>query len=182
MIGQVTPQLRVVQGSINARVSSCRATWRPTSRCSIAASRSARNAARSPQEGSTPWESWRDLFITLAGVYQAPGGPDEDRPEVRLRGWQAPYFDDASAAATGIPRPDGSSRLRPSRGAMAPVSRRPGMAPYGCTVMPPRARSRGNVLNCRAWHPGDQTQVRQALRAELDLASGSCCLERRQCC
>jgi hypothetical protein len=59
MIGQVTPQLRVVQGSINARVSSCRATWRPTSRCSIAASRSARNAAGLPQERSTPYESRR---------------------------------------------------------------------------------------------------------------------------
>ena len=43
-----------------------------------------------------------DLFITLDGVYQAPGGPDEDREGgFQFGGWQAPYFDDESGAAVG---------------------------------------------------------------------------------
>jgi dihydrofolate reductase len=43
-----------------------------------------------------------DLFITLDGVYQAPGGAEED-PEhgFEFGGWQAPYFDDESAAVIG---------------------------------------------------------------------------------
>jgi dihydrofolate reductase len=43
-----------------------------------------------------------DLFISLDGVYQAPGGPDEDREGgFEYGGWQAPYFDDESGAAIG---------------------------------------------------------------------------------
>ncbi|WP_448808627.1 dihydrofolate reductase family protein [Agromyces bauzanensis] len=43
-----------------------------------------------------------DLFITLDGVYQAPGGPDEDREGgFEFGGWQAPYFDDESGEAIG---------------------------------------------------------------------------------
>lgn len=43
-----------------------------------------------------------DLFITLDGVYQAPGGPDEDRSGgFAYGGWQAPYFDDESGAMIG---------------------------------------------------------------------------------
>ena len=43
-----------------------------------------------------------DLFITLDGVYQAPGGPDEDRSGgFRHGGWQAPYLDDESGAMIG---------------------------------------------------------------------------------
>ena len=43
-----------------------------------------------------------DLFITLDGVYQAPGGPDEDREGgFAFGGWQAPYFDDESGEAIG---------------------------------------------------------------------------------
>jgi len=43
-----------------------------------------------------------DLFITLDGVYQAPGGPDED-PEggFEFGGWQGPYFDDETGEAIG---------------------------------------------------------------------------------
>ena len=43
-----------------------------------------------------------DLFITLDGVYQAPGGPDED-PEggFEFGGWQGPYFDHESGEAIG---------------------------------------------------------------------------------
>lgn len=43
-----------------------------------------------------------DLFITLDGVYQAPGGPEED-PEHGFEhgGWQAPYLDDESGAVIG---------------------------------------------------------------------------------
>ncbi|PLC12621.1 deaminase [Kocuria flava] len=38
-----------------------------------------------------------DLFLTLDGVYQAPGGPDEDRTGgFEHGGWQGAYFDDAS--------------------------------------------------------------------------------------
>lgn len=41
-----------------------------------------------------------DLFITLDGVYQAPGTPDEDREGgFEFGGWQAPYFDDESGQA-----------------------------------------------------------------------------------
>jgi dihydrofolate reductase len=43
-----------------------------------------------------------DLFITLDGVYQAPGGPDEDREGgFEFGGWQAPYFDNESGEAIG---------------------------------------------------------------------------------
>jgi dihydrofolate reductase len=43
-----------------------------------------------------------DLFITLDGVYQAPGGPDEDREGgFEYGGWQGAYFDDESGAVIG---------------------------------------------------------------------------------
>jgi dihydrofolate reductase len=43
-----------------------------------------------------------DLFITLDGVYQAPGGPDEDREGgFEFGGWQGAYFDDESGEAIG---------------------------------------------------------------------------------
>ncbi|MFE5672152.1 dihydrofolate reductase family protein [Agromyces sp. NPDC056523] len=43
-----------------------------------------------------------DLFITLDGVYQAPGGPEEDPSNhFEYGGWQAPYFDDESGAVIG---------------------------------------------------------------------------------
>jgi dihydrofolate reductase len=43
-----------------------------------------------------------DLFITLDGVYQAPGGPEEDPSGgFEFGGWQAPYFDDESGAVIG---------------------------------------------------------------------------------
>jgi dihydrofolate reductase len=50
-----------------------------------------------------------DLFITLDGVYQAPGGPDEDPSGgFGFGGWQAPYVDDVSGAMIrdGIDRLD----------------------------------------------------------------------------
>lgn len=50
-----------------------------------------------------------DLFITLDGVYQAPGGPEED-PEggFAFGGWQGAYFDDETGEAimAGINRMD----------------------------------------------------------------------------
>ena len=43
-----------------------------------------------------------DLFITLDGVYQAPGGPDEDREGgFAFGGWQAPYIDEESGVVIG---------------------------------------------------------------------------------
>ena len=43
-----------------------------------------------------------DLFITLDGVYQAPGGPDEDREGgFEYGGWQGAYFDDESGEVIG---------------------------------------------------------------------------------
>ncbi|PQZ86990.1 deaminase [Arthrobacter sp. MYb227] len=50
-----------------------------------------------------------DLFITLDGVYQAPGGPEEDLSDgFELGGWQGAYFDDESgkAISAGIERMD----------------------------------------------------------------------------
>ena len=41
-----------------------------------------------------------DLFITLDGVYQAPGGSEEDRTDgFAFGGWQAPFGDDAIGAS-----------------------------------------------------------------------------------
>ncbi|MEO5885781.1 MAG: dihydrofolate reductase family protein [Candidatus Limnocylindrales bacterium] len=41
-----------------------------------------------------------DLFLTLDGVYQAPGGSDEDRAGgFEYGGWQAPFTDDAIGAS-----------------------------------------------------------------------------------
>lgn len=43
-----------------------------------------------------------DLFLTLDGVYQAPGGPEEDPSGgFAYGGWQAPYLDDESGAVIG---------------------------------------------------------------------------------
>ena len=43
-----------------------------------------------------------DLFISLDGVYQAPGGPDEDREGgFEFGGWQAPFWDEESGEAIG---------------------------------------------------------------------------------
>lgn len=42
------------------------------------------------------------LFISLDGVYQAPGGRDEDREnDFEYGGWQAPLFDEESGEAIG---------------------------------------------------------------------------------
>ncbi|RZU66377.1 dihydrofolate reductase [Microterricola gilva] len=42
------------------------------------------------------------LFISLDGVYQAPGGREEDREDgFEFGGWQAPFFDDESGEAIG---------------------------------------------------------------------------------
>jgi dihydrofolate reductase len=43
-----------------------------------------------------------NMFTSLDGVLQAPGGPDEDREEgYKYGGWQAPYFDEDSGKAIG---------------------------------------------------------------------------------
>ncbi|MFF0989611.1 dihydrofolate reductase family protein [Kocuria nitroreducens] len=43
-----------------------------------------------------------DLFVTLDGVYQAPGEPDEDREGgFALGGWQGAYFDAESGETIG---------------------------------------------------------------------------------
>jgi dihydrofolate reductase len=43
-----------------------------------------------------------DLFITLDGIYQAPGGPEEDREGgFEFGGWQGAYFDDESGETIG---------------------------------------------------------------------------------
>jgi dihydrofolate reductase len=43
-----------------------------------------------------------DLFTTLDGVAQAPGGPDEDRTGgFPFGGWQAPLIDDVAGAQVG---------------------------------------------------------------------------------
>lgn len=52
------------------------------------------------QEGPTVGMIQVDLFITLDGVYQAPGGPDEDRAGgFESGGWQGAYVDVESGRA-----------------------------------------------------------------------------------
>lgn len=56
-----------------------------------------------------------DLFVTLDGVYQATGGPDEDREGgFEFGGWQAAYSDDETGEAirAGINRMDALLRGR----------------------------------------------------------------------
>ena len=66
-----------------------------------------------------------NLFITLDGVYQAPGGPDEDREGgFEFGGWQGSYFDDESGEAIGadigrLMRCCSVARLRHLRGVLA---------------------------------------------------------------
>lgn len=44
-----------------------------------------------------------DLFTTLDGVEQAPGGPDEDADDCfAFGGWQAPLVDDIVGAVRGL--------------------------------------------------------------------------------
>ncbi|MGH2608659.1 MAG: dihydrofolate reductase family protein, partial [Tepidiformaceae bacterium] len=43
-----------------------------------------------------------NTFVTLDGVMQAPGGPDEDRDGgFEYGGWSAPYFDDDMGRSVG---------------------------------------------------------------------------------
>ena len=43
-----------------------------------------------------------NMFTSLDGVLQAPGGPDEDREEgYKYGGWPAPYFDEESGQVIG---------------------------------------------------------------------------------
>ncbi|MDI2097795.1 dihydrofolate reductase family protein [Ruicaihuangia caeni] len=43
-----------------------------------------------------------NMFLTLDGVYQAPGGVDEDREDgFEYGGWQAPFADEASGESIG---------------------------------------------------------------------------------
>lgn len=43
-----------------------------------------------------------NMFMSLDGVLQAPGGSEEDREEgFQYGGWQAPYFDEESGKAIG---------------------------------------------------------------------------------
>jgi hypothetical protein len=40
-----------------------------------------------------------NMFMSLDGVLQGPGAPDEDREEgFEYGGWQAPYFDEESVS------------------------------------------------------------------------------------
>ncbi len=62
-------------------------------------------------------------FVTLDGVMQAPGAPDEDRAGgFEHGGWQMPYFDEAAGAAIfeGMASSDGFLMGRKTYEIMAP--------------------------------------------------------------
>ena len=72
-----------------------------------------------------------DLFITLDGVYQAPGGPDEDREGgFEFGGWQGAYFDDETGEAIGA----GINRMDPCCWDARPTTSSRGSGPPGATT------------------------------------------------
>ena len=103
-----------------------------------------------------------DLFITLDGVYQAPGGPEEDREGgFEFGGWQAPYFDDESGEAigAGIERMDALLLGRKTYDIFA-ASGRTGVT----TTRSRRLSTRCRSSSCRARSPTRRGRARPRCR------------------
>ena len=142
---------------------------------------SARRPANRPRDIETPLQQETDMrkiivatFVSLDGVMQAPGGPEEDPTGgFKFGGWAAPHFDEALGAAMGeifghrstccsAARPTTSS---PPTGPTQPTrTRRSPSRSTASTNTSPRARTEADWNNSH-WLGEDTVAALKKLKA-----------------